>query len=128
MAMPPQKSEQDSRRRKTCAMPRVCTTCTPPCAKARACNHLMHSSNAGYHGLGRAAGTVNCHHSGKPCPAQPPDRIQTEGRVFPEAGAHTRFGELHDHRGDAADEKGKRVLEHGGSTGCVAMRQRCSDP
>ena len=29
-------------------------------------NHLMHSANAGYHGLGCAAGTVNCHHSGKP--------------------------------------------------------------
>jgi hypothetical protein len=25
--------------------------------------------------------------------------------VFPEAGAYTRFGELHDHRGDAADER-----------------------
>src|SRR6266446_2178326 len=72
----------------------------------------MHSSNAGYHGLGRAASAVNCHHSGKPCPAQPPDRIQTESRVFPDAGAHTRFGQLHDHRGDAADEKGERVLEH----------------
>src|SRR5262249_5462361 len=53
----------------------------------------MHSSNAGYHGLSRAAGTINCHHGGKPCPAQPPDRIQTESRVFPDAGAHTRFGE-----------------------------------
>jgi hypothetical protein len=71
----------------------------------------MYSSNAGYHGLGRAAGTVNGHHSGKPCPAQPPDRIQTKSRVFPDAGAHTRFGELHDHSGDAADEKGERVLE-----------------
>src|SRR2546423_8058332 len=72
----------------------------------------MHSSNAGYHRLGRAAGTVNCHHSGKPRPAQPPDRIQTESRVFPDAGAHTRFSELHDHRSDAADEKGERGVDN----------------
>jgi hypothetical protein len=87
----------------------------------------MYSSNAGYHGLGRAAGTVNGHHSGKPCPAQPPDRIQTKSRVFPDAGAHTRFGELHDHSGDAADEKGERVLEHAPGDGFGRQKSSLAD-
>ena len=48
-------------------------------------NHVTHSTNAGDHRLGRAAGTVDRHHGGESCPAQPPDRICTKSGVLPHA-------------------------------------------
>ena len=82
----------------------------------RACDHVVHSSNAGYHGLGRAASTIDRHHGGEPCSAQPPDRIYTEIRVLPHTSAYARLGEFHYYSGDAADEKRKWVLEHAPDT------------
>ena len=69
-------------------------------------------TRAGYHGLGRAASTVDRHHGGEPCSAQPSNRIDAETRVLPHTSAHARLGEFHYNSRDAADEKRKRVLEH----------------
>jgi len=77
-----------------------------------ACDHVVHASHAGYHGLGRAASTVDRHHGGEPCSAQPPNRIYSETCVLPHTSAHARLGEFHYNSGDAADEKRKRVLEY----------------
>ena len=44
-----------------------------------------------------------------------------------DAGAHTRFSELHDHRGDATDEKGERVLEHAPGDGFGRQKSSLAD-
>jgi len=67
--------------------------------------------NTGDHSLGRATGAIDRYHGSEPCPAQSLDRIQTESRVLPYAGAHAGFGEFHDHGRSAADEQRERVLE-----------------
>ena len=72
----------------------------------------MHSPNAGYHGLGCAASTIDRHHGGEPRPAQPRHGIHAESCVLPHASAHARLSEFHDDSGHAADEKRERVLEH----------------
>jgi len=43
------------------------------------------------------------------------------------AGAYTRFGELYEHRGDAADEKGERVLEHAPGDGLGRLKSSLAD-
>src|SRR5262249_9314450 len=61
---------------------------------------------------GLAASTVDRNHGGKSCPPQPSNRIDTEGRVLPHTGAHTRLCKFHYDGGDATGEKRERVLEH----------------